>query len=864
MTEHTTPHFQIDCYALSDCWCPGGARGARSLERPDVLGGPAGQTSSYGWGCGPTRSGPPAPGPERFADSPQRASDDAGSRCRCSIVSRVSGSGEASARATRHPPPELKGVSGHRDRRQQVVFVESAGPRLLRVASMIRSKGVLGTGKAFEQDSRDRGRRLRLFPPEAAEASLIAPSHTRRATAHRDSLDTCSGMSAASANVEGARTPDCARSTEAEVKLKQFRVRKFRNIIDSGVVTVDPAVTCLVGMNEAGKTAILTALNRLNPTDGDTFAVQRDYPRWMLTKDRRAELVDATVPIEAVFTLTDRDVAAVTAKLGPDVVTLGDEVTVRKAYGDTGNPHWSLDVDANATIRNLLERAKLEDGTLRRSLAEADDLVAFGTILAAADADVTTDATEATESDAARVRAEYEKVTAVGGPRALNAVAKILRPRTPRFFYFSDYSVLEGRVDLSALDVGSADRTASTSDQTARSLLRLAETSPEDLSGDEYEDRKAELEAVGNDLTQQVFKYWRQNPNLRVRFDVDRVSKDNPSHGQPPIVTPILDIRVEDVRHSFTNNFSQRSSGFQWFFSFLAAFTEFEAQHEQGTDFVVLLDEPGLTLHGRAQADLLDFINERLAPAAQVLYTSHSPFMVETSHLERVRVVEDGGPEVGATVSQEILRVGRESLFPLQAALGYDVAQNLFLGEANLLVEGPSDYIYLDTISRHLESLKRPHLDDDWRIMPAGGANNIPSFVALIGPSMDVTVLIDGGTEGGQRLQRAIDAGRLDQRRLIDVSCVTGTKQTDIEDLFEVDDYLRLYNGAFNRKASSSSIGPGFRITQRIASKLGEKRFDHYKPAEYLLRHQEEQLALLSEGTLERFESLFERINMSR
>jgi len=646
------------------------------------------------------------------------------------------------------------------------------------------------------------------------------------------------------------------------VKLKQFQVRKFRNIIDSGVVTVDSSVTCLVGMNEAGKTAILTALNRLNPTDGDSFAVQRDYPRWLLTKDRRASLVDSTVPIEAVFTLTPADVTAVAAHLGPDVISVEAEVRVRKSYGDTAGPLWTLSVSAMAAVRNLLDRAKLKDTPLRTSLAAADDLVALGRILA--EANLAVDAVATADPELARVRAEYDKLEAVGGPQTLDVVAKILRPRTPQFFYFSDYSVLEGRVDLSALDVGSADRTASTSDQTARSLLRLAETSPEDLSGDEYEDRKAELEAVGNDLTQQVFKYWRQNPNLRVRFDVDRVSKDNPSHGQPPIVTPMLDIRVEDVRHSFTNNFSQRSSGFQWFFSFLAAFTEFEAQHEQGTDFVVLLDEPGLTLHGRAQADLLDFINERLAPAAQVLYTSHSPFMVETSHLERVRVVEDGGPEVGATVSQEILRVGRESLFPLQAALGYDVAQNLFLGEANLLVEGPSDYIYLDTISRHLESLNRPHLDDDWRIMPAGGANNIPSFVALIGPSMEVTVLIDGGTEGGQRLQRAIDAGRLDQRRLIDVSEITGTKQTDIEDLFEVDDYLRLYNGAFNRKASSSSIGPGFRITQRIASKVGEMRFDHYKPAEYLLRHQEEQLALLSEDTLKRFEALFERINTSR
>ena len=296
---------------------------------------------------------------------------------------------------------------------------------------------------------------------------------------------------------------------------------------------------------------------------------------------------------------------------------------------------------------------------------------------------------------------------------------------------------------------------------------------------------------------------------------------------------------------------------------FLAAFTEFEMRQEQ-EDFVVLLDEPGLALHGRAQADLLDFINDRLAPVAQVLYTTHSPFMVETDKIERIRIVEDGGPETGATVSKEVLRVGQDSLFPLQAALGYDVVQHLFIGEANLLVEGPSDFIYLDTLSRYLASKKMSHLDDDWRIMPAGGANNIPSFVALIGTSMEVSVLIDAGTEGAQRLQRAIDAGRLDQRRLIEVSEVTGNKNSDIEDIFTPEDYLLLYNAAFKRRSTTSSVARGDRIVKRISEKLADKKYDHYKPAETLLRDQANLLPKLSQETLDRFASLFERINNSR
>ena len=649
------------------------------------------------------------------------------------------------------------------------------------------------------------------------------------------------------------------------MKLVSFHVRKFRNIIDSGQINVETNVTCLVGMNEAGKTAVLTALNRLNPTDGDSFTVQQDYPRWLLTRDRRDGVVDATIPIEATFKLTEDDAKVVAERLGDGVVAAGDTIRAEKAYGSSGQPKWWLNVDAAAAVANVVDRADI-DGKLAKTLKSCPDLTDLADKLdELASDDDETDATEtAQDADIQKVRAELARV--VGSDNTVvvrSVVASILRPRTPRFFYFSNYSVLEGRIDLSALSLDSDDRAASTSNQTARSLLRLAETTPDDLAGDEYEDRKAELEAVGNDLTQQVFRYWKQNPNLRVRFDVDRVPSDNPRHGQPPIITPYLDIRVEDVRHSFTNNFSQRSSGFRWFFSFLAAFTEFEMRQEQ-EDFVVLLDEPGPALHGRAQADLLDFINDRLAPVAQVLYTTHSPFMVETDKIERIRIVEDGGPETGATVSKEVLRVGQDSLFPLQAALGYDVVQHLFIGEANLLVEGPSDFIYLDTLSRYLASKKMSHLDDDWRIMPAGGANNIPSFVALIGTSMEVSVLIDAGTEGAQRLQRAIDAGRLDQRRLIEVSEVTGNKNSDIEDIFTPEDYLLLYNAAFKRRSTTSSVARGDRIVKRISEKLADKKYDHYKPAETLLRDQANLLPKLSQETLDRFASLFERINNSR
>jgi hypothetical protein len=214
-------------------------------------------------------------------------------------------------------------------------------------------------------------------------------------------------------------------------------------------------------------------------------------------------------------------------------------------------------------------------------------------------------------------------------------------------------------------------------------------------------------------------------------------------------------------------------------------------------------------------------------------------------------------------VSKEVLRAEQDSLFPLQAALGYDVVQHLFIGQANLLVEGPADFIFLDTLSRHLASRDMPHLDEDWRILTAGGANNIPSFVALIGRTMEVSVLIDAGTTGAQRLRAAIEAGRLNRRRLVVISEITGDQNSDIEDVFAPQDYLLLYNACFGLQLSAAELPAGDRIVKRIEEHRGAI-YDHYKPAETLLRSQAHLLPTLSEDTLTRFGQLFERINRSR
>lgn len=293
-------------------------------------------------------------------------------------------------------------------------------------------------------------------------------------------------------------------------------------------------------------------------------------------------------------------------------------------------------------------------------------------------------------------------------------------------------------------------------------------------------------------------------------------------------------------------------------FSFLAAFSEFEYNNE---NVIILLDEPAVSLHAKAQRDFLRFINERLSPVSQVIYTTHSPFMIEPDQLSRVRIVEDKGPEKGAVVSGDVLTVDQESLFPLQGALGYDLAQHLFISPHNLVVEGTSDFTYLKLLSDYLNSVGRIGLDEKWTIVPVGGADLVPTFVALLGTHLDVTVLVDARKEGHQRLNLLQNQGLLAKKRLITIGDVLDRPAADIEDLFATDDYLTFFNSAFDQKLKEDGLNGVDPIVRRLARAQGVDRFDHGLPAQWLLMNRAEVLSRLTAETLDRFEKLFIRVN---
>lgn len=616
------------------------------------------------------------------------------------------------------------------------------------------------------------------------------------------------------------------------MKLVSARVKNYKSIEDSEPTSIEPDVTTLVGKNESGKSAFLEALYRLNPGGAglrNNFEELYDYPRRKRSMDRSGIL--ETQPVEAEFELDNKDIQAVEEQFGSGILQ-SNIIKISKNYSN--KRLWETKLNEKAAVMQFASDAHLSSD-LVKSIDTLKDLHA-------------TLQQQDERSDLAEQL--LQKLTDFD---LHTAVREILIPLLPRFLYFDEYSTLPGRFSIPYIQ-RTNEQSMGSQERTALAFLRLAGVDSAEFLEDEYEARKAALEAAAIHISEEVFEFWSQNKELEVDVDVDFKAPNQDEQ----LVSPFLEIRIRNNRHRVSINFSERSTGFVWFFSFLAYFSEFRNQDE---NLILLLDEPGLGLHAAAQEDLLKFIDERLAPHHQVVYTTHSAFMINPVELQRARTVEDKD-NIGTKVSEEVLSVGRDTITPLQNALGIRLSQTLFVGHNNLVVEGPSDMLYMQILSTHLRTLGREALDPRWTLVPAGGADKIPAFVALLRTQLNLAVILDVASGGNQRVDSLVRRGILERSNVFELTQITGGNEADIEDLFEVGFYLDLLRGAGVANVKVRDLPPRPRTLKRLETHLGTT-FDHYQPAAYFQREQPTMLKKVNEKTLQRFENLFQQVNQT-
>lgn len=647
------------------------------------------------------------------------------------------------------------------------------------------------------------------------------------------------------------------------MKLVRAKVTNFRSVEDSNEFTIDN-LTCLVGKNESGKTAILEALYGLNPFKDFNYNKNRDYPRRYLTRfnDRHPE-GESTV-VETWWELTDEDMGVIKENFGENAIS-SQRVSISAGLDYLSCWKVEVEVDELSIIKALVDRHKLAEKA-------AEPLLALETVLEAKE--LLTDASDLSPGE----EAILNEIEEYPDSQVEEAIIDLLIERMPKMFYTSHYDRISGKISVNQLDDDRSNDNISNGDQIFLDFLEYAGTSLADLKDtSQHEELKAKCEAASNDITDEIFEFWSQNKALEVEINV---YEGHPDDDKPFNSGSVVEARIRNYYHRVSVPLSERSAGFLWFFSFLA---QFKKVQQKAPGSVILLDEPGLSLHGKAQSDLLKYIIERLLPNHQVIYTTHSPFMVPPDRLQDIRVVEDvienGSPRSsiqGTKVSDDVLTVDKDTLFPLQAYLGYEITQTLFIGENVLLVEGPSDILYLQAASNALKAQNREGLDTQWTICPSGGIDKLHPFVSLFGGhNIKIAVLSDYASGDKNKITRLRESKLIPTEQIFTAADFTGKDESDIEDFFEPELFVDIVNLAYklnsehtikveqlqNEDASSRQVKQVEKLFMTKPSEVPE--FDHFTPSAWLIRN----MAILDDcstkvtKTLERFEKAFKKVN---
>ena len=639
------------------------------------------------------------------------------------------------------------------------------------------------------------------------------------------------------------------------VKLKNVVINKYKSFLEKQEIEIEDGVTRIVGKNESGKTALLEAMAKFNyfdPKDKTfTFNSTNDYPRGELKRYQQEYPNEDFEVITCTFELSDDLLNQISEDVGKDVFT-SKSIIVAKTYNNS-KKFYNISINIKNFIKQFLQNYTIEENMMQEliksnSLEELVEKLKEIEELTDVYKELKTKYIDSHKTDNENRLASY-------------IISKYIEPNLPEFLYFDEYYSLPGTINLQKFLNGQVDDTfTKEQNDITKALFELSNIDIKKvMDSNNYEDFIAELEATSNNITDKLLEYWTTNKNLEINFEIQ--TKENTSTRN---FEKLLQIRIKNTKHRVTLPLKNRSKGFIWFFSFLVWFSKVQEKK----NLIILLDEPGLNLHAEAQADLLKYIDKELLPRYQVIYTTHSPFMIESDKLDEVRTVYDSNDsKVGSIISNALEEKDQGTLFPLQAALGYNLAQNLYISDKNLLVEGVADLMFLTVMSGILKENNREGLNEDITIVPVGGLDKVATFISLLrGNELNMVCLLDTfiDQKGKKRLEDLIKDKIIKEKQIkFFDQYIDRLNIAEIEDMFEIEEYLKLFNEEFSKDYKSISkkeIDINKPIIPQINQIIQKNRFNHYRPSRYLTS-----LCVgkdyFSESTLARFEALFKDIN---
>ena len=185
----------------------------------------------------------------------------------------------------------------------------------------------------------------------------------------------------------------------------------------------------------------------------------------------------------------------------------------------------------------------------------------------------------------------------------------------PKILYFQEIPLLKNRVEYDSLI--SSDPSYS----TERNLLKIGAIEDFDILFEDSTRGRRAGEEASRIITEQIRRAWSQEPSIEIKLNIN---------GKVLYIDFSDDTTVYDTPES-------RSLGFRWYLSFYVNFVA-QTFQAQANEYLFLIDEPGIHLHPGGQKDLVKVL-EDLAIKNQMIFTTHSPFMINREHPERIYLV---------------------------------------------------------------------------------------------------------------------------------------------------------------------------------------------------------------------------------
>ncbi len=670
------------------------------------------------------------------------------------------------------------------------------------------------------------------------------------------------------------------------MKLHKARIRNYRSIRDTGWFDVESDKTILVGPNEAGKTALLQALQQINPPKGvKKLDPLRDYPRALYNDITTGKVRASNITVaEVEFALDEREKELISEDFHNCTYTYGRRLDNTAWHRVNGGPETPILSEIRKDLLRLenhvgkqaakVEQSKDEEPNRAHNLPEtisdlANETPIQGDVASAISKwlnDVTSLVDEENTTEENRLDRLLESVE-IASRR--DSVATALSKQRPIFVLYNNYfrvrptihlEHLAARIESKILD----DEQYDYGNQCLLKLLGFTARQLSDLGyaqepeagdpnalqkyRDQLDQRSYQLNAASVQLTNEIRSIWQPDPN-KAEAEKLRVLAD----GQylKVVIEDDLGVEVE---------LDQRSEGLQWLVSFFVVFfAEAAGEHKNA---ILLLDEPGLSLHGLKQREFRTTIS-RLAETNQTIYTTHSPFLVGPEELDLVRVVEMTDRSNGTKVHTTVTASDPAALLPLQEALGYDLAQSLFAQQRNLVLEGLTDYWYLTAIAELLIADNKIELNPKIALVPASGAGKVVYFATILhAQSLKVAALLDSDAAGDAAAQQEELVQTLGNKRILRTkdSYQGVVKKTEIEDLLR-DTLVEIARVDLGWDVSDTSSK---QQSRPIVSIFNDeiKEFSKYKLAKSFINwtrnHTVEDLTVIER---EQFSMLIEKIN---